>query len=43
MLNSMISLDPEILKLFKNHIMQSIPLKYAENISTCVVQILAKI
>lgn len=43
MLNSMISLDPEIVKFFKNNIIQSIPVKYAENIFTSILQILAKI
>lgn len=30
MLNSMISLDPEIIKFFKNNIIRSIPVKYAK-------------
>lgn len=43
MLNSMISLDPEILKFFKNNLIQNIPIKHAENIFTSILEILAKI
>lgn len=44
MLNSMVSHNPEILKFFFNNlIIQSIPVKYAGNILTSILQILAKI
>lgn len=46
MLNSMISINPEILEFFKkkkNSIIQGIPGKYIEDIFPCILGVLAKI